>query len=216
MSETIYDKPPVPPQHNAFALQQRSIPIVLPPTGTAIVKSVSSGDTVTLIRSFSDQKSVLFSLSGVSAPRPANNIKGTNDEPGAFPARQFLRDLVVGKTVKFEVLNRGTDRFSGMLYTIDDNKNIAIECARAGHVNIRRDNRGGDDKNGNNDDNDIDEKAAAYKSDLEAALEVAKSNSANIFSENPIVRVLKNATEEFTIDDLVSSASGSTVKCSVE
>eukprot|EP00762_Andalucia_godoyi_P002922 ANDGO_04131.mRNA.1 Staphylococcal nuclease domain-containing protein 1 len=81
-------------------------------TGTAIVKSVLSGDTLVL-KHPSQKIEKLLTLTHLQAPRfgsrggPASSevgMAGKTDEAFAWESREFLRKLVVGKQVKFTVL----------------------------------------------------------------------------------------------------------------
>ncbi|QDS69214.1 hypothetical protein FKW77_000711 [Venturia effusa] len=72
------------------------------PSGTlsAKVKSIISGDTLVLSHPSDPRKERQLSLAFVTAPR----LKKDGDEPFAFASRDFLRKLLVGKTVNFRVL----------------------------------------------------------------------------------------------------------------
>ncbi|KAF2231782.1 nuclease domain-containing protein 1 [Viridothelium virens] len=65
----------------------------------AQVKSVLSGDTLVLCSVGNPAQERTLSLAFVSAPR----IRREGDEPFAFESRDFLRRLVVGKVVQFQV-----------------------------------------------------------------------------------------------------------------
>lgn len=79
---------------------------ILPNRGTAKIKSVLSGDTVVLLgRAAADGRSapeVTFTFERVTAPRMASKANNNVDDPGAFPSREWLRNLCVGKTITFE------------------------------------------------------------------------------------------------------------------
>jgi len=78
---------------------------ILPATGSAKVKSVLSGDTVVLLgRAAEGGKApeVTFTFERVTAPRMASKANNNVDDPEAFPSREWLRNLCVGKTVFFE------------------------------------------------------------------------------------------------------------------
>ncbi|KAE8151115.1 hypothetical protein BDV25DRAFT_153217 [Aspergillus avenaceus] len=66
----------------------------------ARVKSVLSGDTVVLSHITNPGQERTLSLAYVSAPR----LRREGDEPYAFQSREFLRELLVGKVVQFNVL----------------------------------------------------------------------------------------------------------------
>jgi staphylococcal nuclease domain-containing protein 1 len=69
------------------------------PSFIANVKSVLSGDTLVLASPNNPAAERTLSLAFVSAPR----LSKDGDEPFAFQSREFLRNLVVGKQVKFSV-----------------------------------------------------------------------------------------------------------------
>jgi staphylococcal nuclease domain-containing protein 1 len=79
---------------------------ILPATGSAKVKSVLSGDTVVLLGRASGAggkaPEVTFTFERVTAPRMASKANNNVDDPEAFPSREWLRNLCVGKTVYFE------------------------------------------------------------------------------------------------------------------
>ncbi|CAG7927528.1 unnamed protein product [Penicillium olsonii] len=66
----------------------------------ARVKSVLSGDTVVLSHVTNPSQERILSLAYVSAPR----LRREGDEPYAFQSREFLRELLVGKVIEFQVL----------------------------------------------------------------------------------------------------------------
>lgn len=78
---------------------------ILPNRGTAKIKSVLSGDTVVLLGRATDGRrapEVTFTFERVTAPRMASKANNNVDDPGAFPSREWLRTMCVGKTVTFE------------------------------------------------------------------------------------------------------------------
>lgn len=64
----------------------------------AKVKSVLSGDTVILTNAKGQERTL--SLAYISAPR----LRREGDEPFAFQSREYLRELLLGKVVNFEIL----------------------------------------------------------------------------------------------------------------
>ncbi|EEA23920.1 hypothetical protein TMatcc_006991 [Talaromyces marneffei ATCC 18224] len=66
----------------------------------ARVKQVLSGDTIVLGHVTNKGQERTLSLAYVSAPR----LRKEGDEPFAFLSREFLRELLVGKVVQFQVL----------------------------------------------------------------------------------------------------------------
>ena len=76
----------------------------------------------------------------------ASKGNGNDDEPGAFPAREWLRQMVVGKMVSFEVRKQGAsagDRVYGLLSvtppggTPDQTISLAQEAIRNGFATPR-------------------------------------------------------------------------------
>ena len=77
---------------------------VLPNQMNGIVKSVLSGDTVIIMGSDASRgppPEKMLTLSGITAPRLANRNAGSADQPFAWGAREFLRQLAIGKRVLF-------------------------------------------------------------------------------------------------------------------
>ncbi|KAL1958656.1 hypothetical protein VTO42DRAFT_3999 [Malbranchea cinnamomea] len=66
----------------------------------ARVKNVLSGDTLVLTHVTNRSQERTLSLAYVSAPR----LRREGDEPFAFQSREFLRELLVGKVIQFQVL----------------------------------------------------------------------------------------------------------------
>ena len=94
----------LPRHHNKHSPTQKMISI-LPATGSAKVKSVLSGDTVVLLGragAGGSAPEVTFTFERVTAPRMASKANNNVDDPEAFPSREWLRNLCVGKTVFFE------------------------------------------------------------------------------------------------------------------
>lgn len=103
----------------------------------AKVKSVLSGDTVVLHNINNPKAERTLSLAFVSAPR----LRREGDEPFAFESRDYLRRLLVGKVVRFQVLYKiptGANREYGLIVT--PNKEILPQQAvAAGWVKLRDD-----------------------------------------------------------------------------
>ena len=75
-------------------------------SGFATVKAVLSGDTVILmgVPKNGPPPERQVSLSYVKAPKFANNQKAYQDEePFAWESREYLRKLIIGKKVKFNI-----------------------------------------------------------------------------------------------------------------
>lgn len=201
---------------------------VLPSRGLAVVKSVLSGDTVILTGRASGPGAkapvVVFTFERVSAPRMASKANGNQDDPGAFPAREWLRQLVVGKQVAFETRKQGAsagDRVYGLLFMPDPNDNeskmnLAVEAVRNGHATPKVIGPETDDEIPVEEGDPVVE----YERALQSALEEAKAGGAGIHSSNPLVRTLKNAGDEFQTLELIEKTkkfcTGNTVTCVIE
>jgi len=221
----------------SFAVPAPSNPMrpVLPSHGTAVVKSVLSGDTVVLSGRAPSPGSkppiVIFTFERVTAPRMASKVNGNIDDPGAFPAREWLRRTVVGKQVQFETRKQGAtagDRVYGLLFfnpTPDDEStkvNLAVEAVRQGYATPKvfgpetTTDSNGDDAPPPEDGDPVVE----YERALESALQEAKSESAGIHSPIPLVRSLKNAGDEFQTLELIERTKkiceGNAVTCVIE
>eukprot|EP00980_Cylindrotheca_fusiformis_P001425 scaffold345_cov134-Cylindrotheca_fusiformis.AAC.36 len=136
--------------------------------------------------------------------RLASKSNGNVDEPGAFPAREWLRQLVVGKMVQFETRKQGAsagDRVYGLLMFTEPGSsqpiNIAVEAVRNGNATPKIIGSS-DDSNGEDGDD--------YKKNLIAAFEEAKKSKANIHSGSPLVRKLQNAGDDFEVSSLVQKS----------
>lgn len=88
-------------------------PTPAPAYKVGIVKQIQSGDTIVIRKQpvGGPPPEKVLTLSGITAPKLArqrtpNNDQETKDEPYAWEAREFLRKLLVGKTVVFTVENR--------------------------------------------------------------------------------------------------------------
>ncbi|KAI9843291.1 MAG: hypothetical protein M1837_006506 [Sclerophora amabilis] len=142
------------------------------PLQQARVKSVSSGDTLVLTSLQNSTQERLLSLAFVSAPR----LRKDGEEPYAFESRDFLRRLVVGKVIQFQVL-----------YTISPPGSKAIELGQVslqtgqslpelavseGWLKIR-------DNAGRNEDS---EEASALLEKLKAAEASARADSKGLWA----------------------------------
>lgn len=202
---------------------------VLPSHGLATVKSVLSGDTVVLTGrpTGPGQKApvVIFTFERVTAPRMASKANANIDDPGAFPAREWLRKLCVGKQVAFETRKQGAtagDRVYGLLFMPnpngDDTKmNLAVEAVRAGHATPKVLIQADDENISAEQEGDP---VAEYERALNNALQEAKTNGVGVHAESPLVRTIKNAGEEFQTSELIETVKkysvGNEVTCVIE
>ena len=145
----------------------------------------------------------------------ASKANANVDEPGAFPAREWLRQLVVGKMVNFETRKQGAsagDRVYGLLTFSPAGAgqpiNIAVEAVRNGFATP---------KSATQSDEDGEDE---YKKNLSLAYEEAKKARAGIHGDSPLVRKLKNAGDDFQTQKLVDASKKlgkqGKIKCVIE
>ncbi|PLB45939.1 transcriptional coactivator [Aspergillus steynii IBT 23096] len=102
----------------------------------ARVKSVLSGDTVVLSHINNPGQERILSLAYVSAPR----LRREGDEPYGFQSREFLRELLVGKVVEFQVLYTiptGAKRDYGTIKLPSFDVFLPDICVQEGWVRVR-------------------------------------------------------------------------------
>mmetsp|Transcript_7830 Transcript_7830/g.7396 ORF Transcript_7830/g.7396 Transcript_7830/m.7396 type:complete len:945 (-) Transcript_7830:92-2926(-) len=178
---------------------------VLPSHGIAVVKSVLSGDTVVLVgRSSASGKApeVVFTFERVTAPRMASKGNSNKDEPEAFPSREFLRSICVGKTVAFETRKQGAsagDRVYGLLFMpnpADDGTkiNLAVEAVRNGYATPKVFASDETDDTATTDESDP---VRNYERSLQIAFKEAKAAKLGLHSDAPLVRKYQNAGDDF-------------------
>lgn len=209
---------------------------VLPSRGSAVVKSVLSGDTVVLLGRATTPggkpPEVMFTFERVTAPRMASKANNNLDDPGAFPSREWLRNTVVGKSVSFETRKQGAtagDRVYGLLFMPfpedpETPVNLAVESVRRGFAtpkvfgNLDSSADNGDNADdGSNTDVSVDD----YERQLQAAFQEAKAAGVGVHSASPpLMRVLKNSGDEFVTMTFVEQSkklcSNGMVKCVIE
>lgn len=231
--------PPPPPSAAAAAAPVPRPPIILPSRGVARVKSVLSGDTVVLLGKASGPggkaPEVVFTLENISAPRMASKGNGNIDEPGAFPGREWLRSLVVGKMVAFETRKQGAsagDRVYGLLNFTPQGAgpeatiSVALEAVRLGHATPRMIPTASSSPEPNNNNATGDDHGPAeggaedeWKMSLWRAYDEAKRGRAGIHSPAPLVRSIKNSGDAFeaqSLVDLCRSLPGGKITCVIE
>lgn len=100
------------------------------------VKSVLSGDTLVLSSPNNPAAERIFALAYVTAP----HLKREGDEPFAFQSREYLRNLVVGKSVKcttsYTIPASGREFGSASL---PDGTEFPDELVKAGWLKVRED-----------------------------------------------------------------------------
>ncbi|EEH33108.1 hypothetical protein PAAG_04161 [Paracoccidioides lutzii Pb01] len=102
----------------------------------ARVKSILSGDTLILTHVTNRSQERTLSLAYASAPR----LRREGDEPFAFKSREFLRELLVGKVIQFQVLYTvpTTKREYGIV-KLPNNQELPDICLAEGWVKLRDD-----------------------------------------------------------------------------
>jgi len=103
-----------------------------------LVKGVFSGDHIVIsgkIKKGSDElpeeKNLYLSL--LQAPRVANS-NNAEEEPFGWDSRDFLRQQILGKVVKYTVDYKNNDKICGQVFI--DGQNINIEMARNGFAKL--------------------------------------------------------------------------------
>ena len=103
-----------------------------------LVKGVYSGDYIVIsgkIKKGSDElpeeKNLYLSL--LQSPRVANS-NNSEEEPFGWDSRDFLRQQILGKVVKYTVDYKNNDKTSGQIFL--DGKNINIEMVKNGFAKI--------------------------------------------------------------------------------
>jgi staphylococcal nuclease domain-containing protein 1 len=137
------------------------------------------------------------------------------DEPGAFPAREWLRKLVVGKQVRFETRKQGAsagDRVYGWLFidqpAEEQPLHLSMECVRQGHAtpkNIKFAQEAATPEETVSPDETEEQQ---YEQAINKAYKEAVENKRGIHATDilPLVRNVKNAGEDFATLSLVMSS----------
>lgn len=162
------------------------------------------------------------------------------DEPGAFPAREWLRQLVIGKAVRFETRKQGAsagDRVYGWLFlegqTGPEPLHLAVECVRQGYGTPKSIKFGTSETlTGGGGDGTADVAGAATTPEEEATLQYEQSllkafreaqedrRGIHCIDPVPVVRNVKNAGDDFATLALVTQcqklASQGRISCVIE
>ncbi|MCJ1321084.1 hypothetical protein MMC15_006428 [Xylographa vitiligo] len=139
----------------------------------AMVKSALSGDTLILTSTKNPHQERTFCLAFVNAPR----MKREGDEPYAFESRDFLRKLVVGKVVQFQVIYNISLSSNGQLrdygiVILQDGRLLPRLAVAEGWVKLR-------DEAGKNTESDA---AKTVLEKLKAAEAEAKADSRGLWA----------------------------------
>jgi len=105
------------------------------------VKAVLSGDTCVLLSQNEPPTSLsqlppeaVFSLANCIAPRQGKTPG--SDEPGAFTSRNWLREKLAGKVVKFECLSSSAGRYFGVL-SLPGDENVNCAAVAGGYCQVK-------------------------------------------------------------------------------
>ena len=157
--------------------------------------------------------------------RVASKGNGNTDEPGAFPSREWLRSLVVGKMVAFETRKQGAsagDRVYGLLNFTppgkgpDETISVALEAVRNGYATPRM--IATSESNEESTEGGLEDE---WKMSLWQAYDEAKRSQAGIHSMTPLVRSIKNAGVAFETQAMIDLSKkvgrdGGKIKCVYE
>ena len=165
----------------------------------------------------------------------ASKANANVDEPGAFPAREWLRNLVVGKMVNFETRKQGAsagDRVYGLLTFAPpgtnpaEPMNINVEAVRKGNATPKAIQYGNSATSAeatattDGDAADTTDGGDDYQKQLLKAYEEAKAAQIGIHAPTPLVRSIKSAGEAFETLTLVQNCqkmgTQGKVKCVIE
>ena len=103
-----------------------------------LVKGVLSGDTIFIsgkVDKMSDKapEEYLLSFNLVIAPKVGSS-NNKEEEPFGWESRNFLRNLVVGKVVRYTIDYRSGERCIGQIFL--DSKNINVEMVKRGYAKV--------------------------------------------------------------------------------
>ncbi|PVH99137.1 hypothetical protein DM02DRAFT_672871 [Periconia macrospinosa] len=138
----------------------------------AKVKSVLSGDTVILHNINNPKQERTLSLAYVSAPR----LKREGDEQYAFESRDFLRRLLVGRVVRFNILYKiptGVNREYGVI-SLPNRTQLPEQAVAEGWLKLR-------DDAGRKDDS---EESVSLLEKLQALEARARAESKGVWQES--------------------------------
>ncbi|PVZ96848.1 hypothetical protein BB558_004166 [Smittium angustum] len=150
------------------------------------VKNVISGDTIVLrsvvARSTQPPAEKILGLAFIQAPRLGNIRKPEDDEPYSIEARDFLRKLLVGKTVGFEKrYSTNSGRDYGRVF-VEGKKDVAKLLVENGWAKVSEQAKNRHNKDAaseeNSDDQIVSELIKAEQSAESAKFGIWKGNNA--------------------------------------
>ncbi|OQR83254.1 nuclease [Achlya hypogyna] len=107
-------------------------------SGNATVKAVLSGDTVVLIGNATNgaPPELMLTLASLQAPKLARTAE-QHDEAYAFASREYLRNLLIGKVVRFKVEYKvaAINRDFGSIYL--NGENVCVLVAKEGWAKVK-------------------------------------------------------------------------------
>ncbi|CAM9317809.1 unnamed protein product [Choristocarpus tenellus] len=114
-------------------------------SGTATVKAVVSGDTVSLVGHATNgpPPEMQLTLSSLQAPK-LGRVPGVADEPFAFDSREFLRKMCIGKQVTFKVESQAGSSGRNFGWVKLDGESLAAAVAREGWARVKKSEQGRD------------------------------------------------------------------------
>lgn len=203
-------------------------PVLLPDKGMARVKKVTSGDTLILGGRTQTPGSippeVQFTLEGLMAPRMASKNYPTED-PGAFPAREFLRNMLVGKVVSFSTIRRkpltanmkndSPTQYHHYGHIHFNNSNVAVEVVQNGHSKVKDDLLSNASKNDAGEGKEADRTAEEYRTQVAQAYKKAKDGATGMHAPAPQVRELRDLKED-SLNAFVQKVLNKKVWCVIE
>ncbi|ETI23329.1 hypothetical protein G647_05129 [Cladophialophora carrionii CBS 160.54] len=164
----------------------------------ARVKSILSGDTMIITNQKGAERTL--SLAYISAPR----LKREGDEPFAFQSREFIRELVLGKVIQFQILYAipTTKREYGRVI-LPDGKELPNLIVQEGWAKVREDA-------GKKED---DEEALAYLDKLRSLESEAKSQGKGLWGKGGQI---ENSSEVSDPNAFVEQHKGRKIEAVIE
>lgn len=171
-----------------------------------LVKGVTSGDCIIIsgkLKKNSNEKpeeKTLF-LSLLSAPR-VPSLNSPVEEPFGFEARRFLKNIILGKVVKYTVDYKNSDRQFGQVFL--ENKNINLELIKKGYAKLVLSKA-----------NEAMSKTEYYTTAKSLENEASKAKL-NIWSENPQANFKVTQQSEVNAAEVFEKIKGKEVNAIVE